>query len=153
MHRASFPLFLFFAYTAENRSNYSAPVIEALGVLVLMAAFFHILVAMLFTIVIAVVASRDAIIALPFFMFIGGLYICAPHILWLGIHHLAKPRASVVHGGYIGATTAMFISGGLVFLPPEDSVLPFLWVAYWPLAGILMVLASGIACMFHRYQQ
>lgn len=116
-----------------------------------MAAFFHILVPVLFTIVTAVVASRDAIIALPFFMFVGGFYICAPHILWLGIHLLAKPRGSVVHGGYIGATFAMFITGGLVFLPPEGSALPFLWMAYWPLAGILIALSSGIACMFQRY--
>ncbi len=77
---------------AENRSNYSSPVIAALGVLVLVAAFFHILVPVLFTIVTAIVASRDAIMALP-----------------------------------------------------------FLWVAYWPLAGILIAVSSGIACVSHRY--
>lgn len=115
-----------------------------------MAPFFHILLPVVFTIVTAIVAASEAIIVLPFYMFVGGIYICAPHICWLGIHLLAKPSPAVIHAGYIAATSAMFIIGGVFYLPPEGSVLPFLWVAYWPLAGILIVLSAGIASLFQN---
>ena len=83
-------------------------------------------------------------------IFGGALFYSAPHLCWLGLHLFAKPGYKVLHSGYIGATLALILIASLWLLPPDQSGLPIQWLAYWPLAAILVILFSGVTYLFTK---
>ncbi|WP_415912131.1 hypothetical protein [Neptuniibacter sp. QD37_11] len=84
--------------------------------------------------------------------FYGVLFYLAPFAMFSIFHLLLHPHISVVHAGYIGSVLALFLIAAFWLLPPDPSGLPIQWMAYWPLAGILMVLFSGGTYVFWKYR-
>jgi hypothetical protein len=113
-------------------------------------AAVHISVPAIFALVVAVIGSQRELDDFIVAIFGGALFYCAPHLCWLGIHLLVKPGNIVLHSGYIGATLALILIASLWLLPPDQSGLPIQWMAYWPLAAILLILFSGVTYLFTK---
>jgi hypothetical protein len=68
------------------------------------------------------------------------LFYAAPHFLWAAIAAAVKPVAWAWHAGFGVASTALVLVGALsVWGPKDQSGLPYQWLAYWPLAGLMLV--------------
>jgi hypothetical protein len=107
-------------------------------------AYLHLVIPITFTIIVTVVGfSHEEREFFP--VVVGSLFFyCAPYLCWAMFQFLAKPKVAVVHAGYIGATLSLLLISSVWLLPPDQSGLPIQWMAYWPLAGILAVLLSGV---------
>jgi hypothetical protein len=68
------------------------------------------------------------------------LFYAAPHFLWAVIAAALRPVAWVWHAGFGAASTALVLVGALsVWGPKDQSGLPYQWLVYWPLAGLMLV--------------
>jgi hypothetical protein len=71
---------------------------------------------------------------------LGSLFYAAPHILWTALSSAANPAPTVRHAGFIASSSALLLVGALSIWGPRDaSGLPYQWLVYWPLAGLLLV--------------
>lgn len=67
------------------------------------------------------------------------VFYAAPHLLWAALCAALGPAAWVRHLGQLSASGALLLIGTWSFWGPRDaSGLPFQWLLYWPLAGILL---------------
>lgn len=80
----------------------------------------------------------------------GALFYGAPYLAWAFDHLGFKPTALVVHSGYVGATLALISSMWL--LPGDPSGLPLQWMAYWPLALMLMLVFAGCSAAIAKWR-
>lgn len=73
------------------------------------------------------------------------LFYAAPHLLWAALCAAAKPKLLVWHAGFVSSSCALLLIGALsVWGPRDPSGLPYQWLAYWPLAGLLLaVVVAG----------
>jgi hypothetical protein len=70
----------------------------------------------------------------------GLLFYAAPHLLWAALSAAARPVSVVRHAGFVASSSALLLVDALSFWGPRDpSGLPYQWLAYWPLAGLLLV--------------
>lgn len=70
----------------------------------------------------------------------GLLFYAAPHLIWAAFCAAAKPLVLVWHAGFSSSSCALLLIGALsVWGPRDPSGLPYQWLAYWPLAGLLLV--------------
>lgn len=70
----------------------------------------------------------------------GLLFYAAPHLLWAALSAAVKPVPVVRHAGFVASSSALLLVGALsVWGPRDPSGLPYQWLAYWPLAGVLLV--------------
>lgn len=69
----------------------------------------------------------------------GSLFYAAPHLLWSGLVLLLKPKHTVGHAGFIICTGSLLAIGALSFVGRDPSGLPYQWLVYWPLAGLLLL--------------
>jgi len=83
----------------------------------------------------------------------GVIFYSAPHLCWLAFQLLVKPSSIVVQSGYSGASLALFLIASLWLLPPDQSGLPVQWMAYLPLAALLIILFSGVAFIFVKLRR
>ena len=78
--------------------------------------------------------------------FLGFLYYSAPHLLWLLIAGAARLSAGLAHAGLIAANISLTVISSFPLLGLRDpSGLPLQWMAYWPLALVLMVAVALMA--------
>lgn len=64
----------------------------------------------------------------------------APHILWAVICTAIRPALVVWHAGFVTSSLALFLVGALSALGSRDpSGLPYQWLVYWPLSGVLLI--------------
>ena len=110
----------------------------------------HILVPVALALAIAIYGARQEFTEFLVVLFGGALFYCAPYLCWLAFQLAVKPSSIVLHAGYIGASLALFLIASLWLLPPDQSGLPIQWMAYWPLAAMLIILLSGLAYLFSR---
>lgn len=69
----------------------------------------------------------------------GSLFYAAPHLLWAALSAVAKPASGVRHAGFVASSSALLLVCALsVWGPRDPSGLPYQWLAYWPLAGLLL---------------
>ena len=69
----------------------------------------------------------------------GLLFYAAPHLLWAALCALVKPKLLVWHAGFASSSCALLLIGALAVLGPRDpSGLPYQWLVYWPLDGLLL---------------
>ncbi len=69
----------------------------------------------------------------------GLLFYAAPHLLWVAFCAAVKPKLSVWHAGFASSSCALLLIGALsVWGPHDPSGLPYQWLVYWPLAGLLL---------------
>jgi hypothetical protein len=69
----------------------------------------------------------------------GFLFYAAPHLVWAGLCAAAKPAPRAWRAGFFGASAALVFIGAMSFAVHDPSGLPYQWLAYWPLAGILLL--------------
>ena len=68
------------------------------------------------------------------------LFYAAPHLLWIALSAAANPAPAVKHAGFVASSCALLLVGALSMWGPRDpSGLPYQWLLYWPLAGLLLV--------------
>jgi hypothetical protein len=69
----------------------------------------------------------------------GFLFYAAPHLLWAALSAAVKPTLVVRHAGFVASSGALLLVGALSIWGSRDpSGLPYQWLAYWPLAGLLL---------------
>jgi hypothetical protein len=78
--------------------------------------------------------------ALTVYLLGAGLFYAAPYILWAGLVLLLKPKRSVCHAGFFLCTGSLLAVGALSFARQDPSGLPYQWLVYWPLAGLLLLM-------------
>lgn len=70
----------------------------------------------------------------------GLLFYAAPHLVWAALCATVRPKVIVWHTGFASSSGALLLIGALsVWGPRDPSGLPYQWLAYWPLAGVLLV--------------
>jgi hypothetical protein len=70
----------------------------------------------------------------------GFLFYTAPHLIWAALCAAVKPNLLVWHAGFASSSCALLLIGALsVWGPRDPSGLPYQWLAYLPLAGLLLV--------------
>lgn len=70
----------------------------------------------------------------------GFLFYAAPHLAWAVAGATAKPTLLAWHAGFVASSCALLFIGAMSIWGPRDpSGLPYQWLFYWPLAGILLV--------------
>jgi len=117
------------------------------------AVLAHLLFPIFFTVVVTLYgASKNTFsVCDSFVAFLGGiLFYGAPYFVWAIFHVLSKPKISVVHAGYVGATVSLVVISSFWFFPSDRSGLPLQWVAYWPLALVLIVFFAGTIHLLSR---
>ena len=113
------------------------------------AVLAHLFFPIFFTVAVTLYgASKNTFsVSDSFVAFFGGiLFYGAPYFVWAIFHVLSKPKISVVHAGYVGATVSLVVISSFWFFPSDRSGLPLQWAAYWPLALVLIVF---FACTIH----
>jgi len=91
---------------------------------------------------------------LLFYVLLGFFYYSAPHFLWAFIAVLSKVPSAVFHAGLIAANIAFFVIVSVSFSGAHDpSGLPLQWVAYWPGAVVLQVIAVSVTAVAVRGQR
>lgn len=81
----------------------------------------------------------------------GTLFYAAPHLLWGAVCAAFRPAGLVSHAGFAAASCALLVIGGLsVWGPRDPSGLPYQWLAYWPLAGLLLAVVFVVWCLAKR---
>lgn len=70
----------------------------------------------------------------------AGLFYAAPHIMWAGFVSVVKPKAAFCHTGFLLCSASLVAVGALSFVGRDPSGLPYQWLVYWPLAGLLLLL-------------
>lgn len=69
----------------------------------------------------------------------GLLFYAAPHSLWAVLCAAVRPKLLVWHAGFVSSSCALLLIGALsVWGPRDPSGLPYQWLVYWPLAGLLL---------------
>lgn len=125
----------------------------ALGVKSLKTVLTHLLVPVFFTVAVTLYGFSKNTFSISdgFVAFFGGvLFYSAPYIVWAIFHLLSKPKLSVIHAGYVGATVSLVAISSFWLLPPDRSGLPLQWAAYWPLALVLIIIFAGVIHLFTR---
>lgn len=115
----------------------------------------HLLIPIFFTVAVTLYGATKNTFSVSdsFVAFLGGiLFYSAPYIVWAMFHLLSKPKFSVIHAGYIGASVALTAIASLWLFPPDRSGLPLQWAAYWPLALILIAVFAGVMQVFTKFK-
>jgi len=69
----------------------------------------------------------------------GFLFYAAPHILWVVLCAALKPILKLWHAGFVASSCSLLLVGALSAWGPRDpSGLPYQWLVYWPLTGVLL---------------
>jgi hypothetical protein len=77
--------------------------------------------------------------ALASYLVGGYVFYAVPYIAWAIIAAVIKPIIWAWHAGFIAASSALVLISALSLLGRHDpSGLPYEWLIYWPLAGILI---------------
>jgi hypothetical protein len=69
----------------------------------------------------------------------GGLFYAAPHLVWALVAAAARPTPWIWHAGFVVSSLALAFISAMAFLVHDPSGLPYQWLAYWPLAGVLLL--------------
>lgn len=113
----------------------------------------HLLIPALFTVAVTLYGFSKNTFSIgdSFVAFFGGvLFYGTPYIVWAIFHLLSKPKLSVIHAGYIGATVSLVVISSFWLLPPDRSGLPLQWATYWPLAFVLSTAFAGITYLITK---
>lgn len=69
----------------------------------------------------------------------GLLFYAAPHFIWAALGAALRPKLFVWHAGFASSSCALLLIGALsVWGARDPSGLPYQWLAYWPLVGLLL---------------
>jgi len=115
----------------------------------------HLLVPVFFTVAVTLYGFSKSTFSVgdSFVAFFGGvLFYGAPYIVWAIFHLLSKPKLSVIHAGYVGASVALMAIASFWLFPPDRSGLPLQWAAYWPLALVLIVVFAGVIQVLTKFK-
>jgi hypothetical protein len=82
----------------------------------------------------------------------GALFYCTPFFFMAFIQFCLKPASPVIHSGYLGASLSLVLIASLWFFPSDQSGLPVQWMAYWPLASLLIITFAGVSFVFCKYR-
>jgi hypothetical protein len=129
--------------------------VPTLGVKRVKTVLTHLLIPIFFTVAVTLYGATKNIFSVSdsFVAFFGGiLFYGAPYIVWAIFHLLSKPKLSVIHAGYAGASFALLAIASLWLFPPDRSGLPLQWAAYWPFALILIVIFAGVVQVFTKFK-
>lgn len=103
----------------------------------------HLSVPVLFAVVVFLLSLRQEppTVELVVTHFVWGLFFyAAPYLLWTALCAAAKPKRVVWHAGFLSSSGALLLVGVLSVLGSRDpSGLPYQWLVYWPLSGLLLV--------------
>ena len=70
----------------------------------------------------------------------GFTFYVAPYFLWACLALALKPSLFVWHAGFVASSVSLLLVGAIsVWGPRDPSGLPYQWLLYWPLAGVLLV--------------
>jgi hypothetical protein len=70
----------------------------------------------------------------------GFLFYAAPHFLWAGLSAALRPSLVVWHSGFLASSCSLLLVGALsVWGSRDPSGLPYQWLVYWPLSGLLLI--------------
>jgi hypothetical protein len=69
----------------------------------------------------------------------AGLIYSVPYVAWAIVCAAIQPSRMVWHAGFIACGCALVFITCMSFVLHDPSGLPYQWLAYWPLAAILLV--------------
>lgn len=70
----------------------------------------------------------------------GLLFYAAPHLVRATVATAVRPKLVAWHAGFVVSSCALFFVGAMsVWGPRDSSGLPYHWLAYWPLAAVMLV--------------
>jgi len=74
----------------------------------------------------------------------AGLFYSAPHLVWAFVCAALKPWRLIWHAGFVVSSGALLFIGCASFVFHDSSGLPYQWLVYWPLAGLLLAVVLAV---------
>ena len=75
----------------------------------------------------------------------GYPFYTAPHLLWAGLSAALRPSLVVWHSGFVTSSGSLLFVGAMSIWGSRDpSGLPYQWLIYWPMCGLLAAAILGV---------